>query len=161
MSGAARLALLATVASAVCSGLMGGIFLAFSTSVMPGLSRLPVAHGMAAMQRLNAAILNPLFLLLFVGSAAVAALVLVTAPFADSEHGAWRVAGAVAYLVGAIGLTAFVNVPLNNALAAADPETPAGEALWRRYLSRWTTANHVRAVASFGAAVLLTISSRG
>ncbi|MCM3038038.1 DUF1772 domain-containing protein [Bacillus pumilus] len=39
-------------------------------------------------------------------------------------------------------------MPLNDALAAADPATAQGAALWTRYLHDWTRWNHVRTVAS-------------
>ena len=43
-------------------GLIAGLFFAFSVAVMQALARLPVAWGIAAMQSINSAILNPLFL---------------------------------------------------------------------------------------------------
>ena len=152
---------LATVVAAVANGVMAGLFFAFSTSVMPGLRRLPPVDGMLAMRRINVAILNPLFLLLFVGSTVVSLAVLATAPFADSDTAAWRIAGAVIYLVGAIGVTAVVNVPLNNALLAVAPDSAEGATLWARYLLRWTAFNHVRAAASVLSTVLLVATVGG
>lgn len=146
----------ATSVAAVANGLMAGLFFAFSTSVMPGLRGLPPVDGMVAMRRINAAILNPLFLVLFVGSAVVNLVVLGTSPFAESGT-AWRVAGAVIYLVGAIGITAVVNVPLNNALMAVKPESAEGATLWARYLLRWTAFNHLRAAASVLSTALLVV----
>jgi uncharacterized membrane protein len=46
-------------------------------------------------------------------------------------------------------------VPLNGALDAVDPDSAEGEALWRQYLTRWTSLNHVRTVAAVLAAGLL------
>jgi uncharacterized membrane protein len=46
------------------------------------------------------------------------------------------------------------NVPLNNALAAADPASPEAASLWARYLTDWTLWNHVRTVASTAACAL-------
>jgi uncharacterized membrane protein len=53
--------------AALGSGLMAGLYFAFSTAVMPALGGLPQEQGIAAMQKINAAILNPLFLFLFSG----------------------------------------------------------------------------------------------
>ena len=50
----------------------------------------------------------------------------------------------------------FFNVPLNNALAAADPNTTSGVAVWNRYKKVWTLWNHVRTVSSLAASVLFT-----
>lgn len=55
--------------SALGSGLIAGVFFAFSTFVMTALARRPPAEGMAAMQAINVAVLNPLFLGVFVGTA--------------------------------------------------------------------------------------------
>ncbi|SVB56547.1 uncharacterized protein METZ01_LOCUS209401 [marine metagenome] len=52
------------------------------------------------------------------------------------------------YLVGSLLVTAAFNVPLNNALAAANPETLDSEPLWADYLRKWTAWNHVRTIAA-------------
>ena len=61
-----------TLASALGSGLIGGVFYAFSTFVMRALARLPAHEGVAAMQSINVAVINPLFLGVFLGTAATA-----------------------------------------------------------------------------------------
>jgi uncharacterized membrane protein len=58
------------------------------------------------------------------------------------------------YLVGSIFVTLAFNVPLNDALAAVNPHSAEGAALWTRYLAHWTAWNHVRTAACFGAAAL-------
>ncbi|MGH8621875.1 MAG: hypothetical protein ACRET3_07030, partial [Burkholderiales bacterium] len=51
------------------AGTVGGVFFAFSTFVMKALAQLPASQGVAAMQRVNVVVLNPLFLGVFMGSA--------------------------------------------------------------------------------------------
>jgi uncharacterized membrane protein len=46
------------------------------------------------------------------------------------------------------------NVPLNNALAAAEPASSEAASLWARYLADWTMWNHVRTVSSTVACAL-------
>jgi uncharacterized membrane protein len=139
----------ATAAAAVGSALVAGIMLAFSVSVMPGLGRRPDDQAAAAMRAMNAAILNPLFGVVFGGTALVAAALAVTAPFTGDEgSAALRATGSLVYLVGVIGVTAAVNVPMNEALDRDD-------ATWSGYLRRWTAWNHLRAVAGVVAAALL------
>jgi uncharacterized membrane protein len=138
-------------------GLMAGLFVAFSTSVMPGLRRLPPAEGAAAMQQMNRTILNPLFFVVFLGTALVCLLLAIGAPFSGRAGTAWIVVGAVLYLVGSIGLTMVVNVPMNNRLDTADPASAEGGRVWADYLSRWTAWNHVRALASTAATAALTV----
>ncbi len=58
------LALPATVGS----GLMAGLLFVFSNAIMRALTQLPPAAGLEAMQRINVAIVNPLFLTVFLGT---------------------------------------------------------------------------------------------
>jgi uncharacterized membrane protein len=147
------------LAAAIGSAMIAGLFYAFSTFIMQALGRLPTAAGAAAMQSINATILNPLFFSLFFGTAIVSLIVLIAALLASERPGALcTVTGAALYLVGAIGVTMAFNVPLNNALAATNPANSEGDAVWRSYLVRWTRWNHVRTLASLAAAVLLTIA---
>ena len=67
-----------TFVTALGCGLIAGLFFAFSVAVMQALARLPAAGGIAAMQSINSAILNPLFLSVFLGTAAGCALVMLT-----------------------------------------------------------------------------------
>lgn len=50
-----------TLGAVLGCGLMAGLFFAFSVCVMKALSQLAPEKGMAAMQAINVAILNPLF----------------------------------------------------------------------------------------------------
>lgn len=60
-------------------------------------------------------------------------------------------AGSLLYLVGAFGLTVGQNVPLNDALAAVNPDGPDVAAHWQHFLGGWEWANHARGAASIGA----------
>jgi uncharacterized membrane protein len=144
-----------TLLGVVGCGLMAGLFFAFSTAVMPGLRRLPPAEGAAAMQHVNRAILNPLFGVVFGGTALVCLGLAVGAPFGGRGGAAWIVGGALLYLVGSIVVTMVVNVPMNNRLDAAPPAAAAE--LWPGYLARWTAWNHLRAAACTAAAAALAI----
>ncbi len=55
-------------AAALGSGVVAGIFFAFSSFVMSALGRLPPAQGVAAMQSINETVINPGFLLVFFGT---------------------------------------------------------------------------------------------
>jgi uncharacterized membrane protein len=139
------------------SGLMAGLYFAFSTAVMPALRRLTPAAGAEAMQQVNRVILNPLFLLVLMGTGLVCLLLVIGAPFSSRPGTVWIVIGGLLYLVGNIGLTMVVNVPMNNRLDAANPLTDQGAAIWADYLKRWTAWNHVRALACTAATAALTV----
>ena len=70
-------------------------------------------------------------------------------------------AGSLIYLIGIIGVTMFVNVPMNDALMAISPDSAEGAALWKDYLVNWTLWNHVRTVAGIGALAAFVIAFRG
>ncbi len=150
------LLLILEVTAALGTALMAGLYFAFSVAVMAALARIAPASGMAAMQSINAVILNPWFLLAFAGTAALCAILAVMALLRWSEPGAALLLIACAlYLIGNIAVTMICNVPLNDALAAADPASTGGAALWPRYLSTWTAWNHVRTLSCLAALALL------
>src|SRR5438046_1052272 len=103
-------------------GLIAGVFFAFSTFVMPALARLHPAQGIAAMQSINVTVINPLFMLAFMGTA-LACLALGISAVLKWQHPGmtYVLAGSVLYFVGTFLVTIVCNVPLNDALAAADP----------------------------------------
>ncbi|HEX8538944.1 MAG TPA: anthrone oxygenase family protein [Cystobacter sp.] len=148
-----------TVLAALGCGLMAGLFFTFSTFVMKALSRLPPGEGMAAMQAINAAILNPLFFALFFGTVAVCLWAVVASLLRWHHEGSgYRLAGGALYLVGGFLVTVVFNVPMNEKLAATPSTSPEAAALWSSYLTSWTAWNHVRTVASLAAAALLTLA---
>jgi Predicted integral membrane protein len=148
----------ATIAAAVGCGMVTGLLFVFSVAIMPALGRQPAPAGIAAMQSINSAILNPLFLVLFGGSAVLCVLLGATAPFTAVPGTAWRLAGAVLYLAGPFVVTMAVNVPLNNALDAVDPAGAEGARVWAGYLSRWTAWNHVRTAMGVAATVAMAVA---
>ena len=138
------------------SGLMAGVFFAFSTFVMKALARLPAETGIAAMQAVNVAAVKSWFLVAFLGTTAACGFVVV------STFGRWRDAsamwpltGGLVFLVGTFLVTVLFNVPMNNALAALPANDPGRATFWVRYVADWTAWNHVRTITSLAAAVLL------
>jgi uncharacterized membrane protein len=160
MIGRSLLELL-TLLAALGSGLIGGVFMAFSTSVMTALGRLPPLQGIAAMQTINRVIINPWFLAPFLGTGVIG-LVMAGASLMQWHTPAapYWLAGSVLYLGGVVLVTMAANVPRNDALAKVSPESAEGMRLWADYLSTWTWWNHVRAVAAVAAAVCFTIAYR-
>jgi uncharacterized membrane protein len=147
-----------TLAAAMGCALIAGVFFAFSSFVMKALVRLPVAQGIAAMQSINVAVINPWFLTVFLGTAAACAAVVVLSLLRWSEPGAVSsFAGGLFYLAGTILVTGVCNVPRNNALEAIAP-SGEGAGSWASYVAGWTAWNHVRTAAALVAAVLLTVA---
>jgi uncharacterized membrane protein len=136
---------------------MGGVFFAFSVFVMAALDRLPREAAAAAMQAINVAVITPLFMLAFLGTAVICvAVIAVSLPEAGTSSGALGIAGAVVYLVGVLVLTGGFHVPRNNALQRMG-NGPEAAAYWPTYRRQWSRANHVRTSAGLLAALLLSI----
>ena len=55
-------------------------------------------------------------------------------------------------------MTIVFNVPRNDRLAVANPDSAEGARLWTDYLRSWTAWNHVRAVSALMAAALFTLA---
>ena len=148
-------------AASLGSGLIAGVFFAFSTFVMRALARRPVAEGVAAMQAINVTVINPLFLGTFLGTAVACGPAIIGAWLQWDRPGAgWVLAGALCYLVGTFGLTLACNVPLNNALAGVAPTGSDAARIWSHYLSRWTMWNHVRTGAALAASGAFVVALR-
>ena len=148
-----------TFVSALGCGLIAGVLFAFSAFVMKALANLPPAQGIAAMQSINVVIINPFFMVAFLGTALACVGLAVSSLIRWNEPSAvYLLAGSLLYLVGTVAVTGVFNVPWNDKLAAAEADTADGAKLWHRYVAVWTAWNHVRAAAALAAAASLTMA---
>ncbi|MEL7463989.1 MAG: anthrone oxygenase family protein [Pseudomonadota bacterium] len=137
----------------VCIGMFGliaGFFYAYSVSAMPGLGAVDPNAAIEAMRGINVAVLNPVFFATFFVTPVLALIAGGLRLRAGSRAaGMLLLAAALVYILGAMGPTSIVNVPMNEALAMAEIVDPAVE--WSAYSRDWTLANHARTVASLTA----------
>ncbi|MEU2255957.1 anthrone oxygenase family protein [Nocardia xishanensis] len=138
----------ALVAAVLATGLTAGVFYAYAISVMPALNRSDDRTIVDVMQKINVVIINPWFMIAFLGAVGFAVLAAVL--HLGKEHRAtliW-IGIALALNVIAFAVTAGFNVPLNDQLAAAgDPAQIADMAAVRAdYESAWVRYNVIRAV---------------
>ena len=139
--------------------LIAGVFFAFSTFVMKALAQQPAAWGITTMQAINITVINLWFMGAFLGTATACMLLLGCSLLQWHQPGAvYLLIGSLLYLVGTFGVTIAFNVPLNNALAIAKPDSIDGANLWARYLTDWTLWNHGRTIAASSAALSFAIS---
>jgi uncharacterized membrane protein len=136
------------VLALLTTGLMSGLYLAFSIAVLPGIARTDDATFVAAMRGMNAAILNPVFGIVFAGPVLLD-LGAAATRFPDDEGIGWT-AVALALYVATLVITAVVNVPLNNRLDTTEPPEKA-RALFERRWVRWNLVRAVLCTASFAA----------
>ncbi|WP_210395105.1 DUF1772 domain-containing protein [Motiliproteus sediminis] len=143
------------------SALVGGIFFAFSTFVMGALSQLKDEVAITTMQSINRVVINPWFLGVFMGTAALS-LVLIMVTMLDSEGASvGLIASVLCYIVGTFMVTIFANVPLNNRLASLPADATSSHDYWHHYLKHWTRWNHIRTVAALLCATLILIDGGG
>ena len=141
------------ITTALASALMGGVFFAFSSFVMPALGRIPPAEGIRAMQRINIDVLHWSFLVPFLGTPIACVALAAQATWHWNEPGAiYSVVGCAVYFLGCFIVTVAGNVPLNNALAEVDADLVDAARAWDEFAIGWTRWNHVRTVASMAAA---------
>ncbi len=156
---AERILPLLTLLTALGCGLMAGVFFAFSTFVMKALARIPQGEGISAMQSINRTVINFWFMLVFLGTAAASAYLVVMAALRWEHPGsAYLLAGGLLYFLGTFLVTMVFNVPRNNELARLGRADPRGATVWPAYVSTWTAWNHVRTLAALAAAVILTLA---
>jgi uncharacterized membrane protein len=130
----------ALLAATLTAGLMAGVYGIFALAIMPGLRATDDGTFVAAFGAIDRAILNPLFMLWFLGpllfAGAAAALI-------GSEGSVlpWIVAAAVLSLAVVV-ITFAIHLPLNDAI------TQGREAF---HEARWVAWNIVRAVLSTAA----------
>ncbi|MEQ9365766.1 MAG: DUF1772 domain-containing protein [Leptospirales bacterium] len=143
-------------AVAIAAAVLGGVFYGFSSFVMTALGRISGPEGMRAMQRINIDVFHFSFMALFFGLPIIT-IGLAVYGWIYLEQGVAHllVAGAAVQVLGGFLITAFGNVPLNEALARADADSPEGQALWKRYLRDWTRWNHVRTFMCVATAAVL------
>ncbi|MEV6979332.1 anthrone oxygenase family protein [Kitasatospora sp. NPDC093806] len=153
MDGMEAMRVFALVAATITTGLSAGLFYAYACSVMPGLRTTDDLTFIQVMQRINVAILNGWFLLGFVG-ALVFTLAAVALHLPDDGHRVLPAAvGALVCYTGSLVVTRVVNIPLNEALAAAgEPGRIADPVRVRgRFEARWVRWNTARALLSTAA----------
>lgn len=133
------------------SGLMAGLFYGYSVSVIWGLDRADPRAAIDSFNGINVAIINPLFLTVFMGVPVLAGLAAVLFWLSGQSVPMWLfVSAAVVYAVGTFGVTMVMNVPMNDALAkvAVPQDISAARQVWAGFTSGWMPWNHLRAAAA-------------
>jgi len=155
--------LLLVLAAALGSGVISGVFFAFSTFVMQALARQPAPASIATMQAINVTVINPLFLGLFLGTTLLSGAILAAPLFAQglpALGAGWAMAGALAHLAGTFGVTLLANVPRNHRLARLAADSDEAARYWPSYLRQWSRWNHCRTVAAILASLGFILALR-
>ncbi len=147
-------------ASTILIGLMAGLFFAYSVSVVLALETLPASAYTQVMQSINEKILNAVFGIAF-GGAIVVPVVGTLVVFAGGHwtmtYGQSFLMASLIYLVGTVGITSRIHIPMNDSIETWSVESPPDD--WRTVRSRWAQWNHVRTVAAVVSFVLSLVAT--
>lgn len=139
--------------STAFTGVIAGLFFAFSFSVMPALRRTRDEILVEVMQRINVAILNAWFLLFFVGALlATASSAALATLLGGGEAGPQIIAGFVLYLAVVV-VTRVFNIRLNDELARVKnlAEEERVHRARSSFETPWVRWNNVRTALSLAA----------
>ncbi|WP_208559279.1 DUF1772 domain-containing protein [Marinilactibacillus kalidii] len=145
------------VFSLVGTGMVAGIFFAFSNFIMRAFSKLSNANGSTAMKEVNRTVQNPWFFLFFIGTAITSFLLMIFYFFTPIVSG-WSLIGSILYFFGCFMVTGIKNIPLNNQLEALNTKESKQKDSWTHYMRTWTFWNHIRTIACMGAFICLIIT---
>ncbi|MEV6068722.1 anthrone oxygenase family protein [Nocardia sp. NPDC052001] len=138
----------ALVAATLSTGVIAGLFYGYANSVMPALGQTDDRVIIDVMQRINVIIVNPLFMLAFMGTVGFTVLAAALHLGKDSRTTLLWIGIALVLNVIAFAVTSGLNVPLNNQLAAAGDPAQIGDlaAVRAQFETSWVRWNIVRAV---------------
>lgn len=148
----------ALVAATLTTGLIAGVFYAYATSVMTALGQSDDRTFIDVMQKINVVIINPWFMLGFLGTVGFTVLAAALHLGKDNRTALIWIGIALALNVIAFFITSGLNVPLNNQLADAGDVGRIQDlaAVRSQFESSWVAWNIVRAVLHTLAFLVLT-----
>lgn len=152
------LLVITTVAVALVAGLLYG----YSCSVNRGLGKLDNREYLNAMQSINRAIINPAFMLSFLGALLLLPVTACLSFQKMSQDGfAIVLMAAILYLAGVFAVTMVGNVPLNNQLEKFDLTIASGQKVAEcriMFEKSWNRLHNVRTFTSIVVLVLMVIA---
>lgn len=142
----------------ILTGLTAGLCFTWSNAVTPGIGRLDNLGYLQSFQAINRAIINPTFLVVFMGPVLLHLAQVFL--FKNAPKQLWLpiIAAAVLYVAGLFLVTVLGNVPLNEMLDKTDLATATQEELAElreRFEQRWNRLHSIRTFSTLGSFVLL------
>ena len=133
------------------AGLMAGFFFAYTFSVNSGLGKLNDIAYLSAMQKINRAVLNPIFYLCFLGPLLLLPIATIQQYNVNNLRFICLIVASIAYIVGVFFITGIKNVPLNNKLDSLDLSTASAQLIAEmrsEFEKPWTFWNNIRTIAA-------------
>ncbi len=150
------------IITTLSSGLMAGLFYAWSISVTPGLAKVGDENYLQTFQAMNRAILNPAFFIFFIGLVILLPLLSYLYYKSSVSIEFWYILSAtILYMAGIMAVTFLGNVPMNNTLEILRSESMSSEQMASFRLgfeSKWNNLNMIRTICSSLSFVLLIMA---
>lgn len=143
------------------TGLSAGLFYAWQVSVIPGTKLTQDSTYIETMQKINRAIINPPFMLIFLGSLLI--MILSVILYWNTEMSLWLILSAtLVYGAGTVMVTGLGNVPLNDALDELQLNDLSKEEISKErhdYEVPWNRLHLIRTVFAVLSFMLLLIAA--
>lgn len=147
--------------SLLLASLVAGLFYGYQCSVNNGLGALSAKEYLAGFQSINRHIINPTFMLSFMGSL----IVLPIATYLSFKSGSGLIfpcvlTATILYVVGVFGVTIFYNVPLNEMLDRFDLQNATEtqlQTMRESFEISWNRWHVIRTMASVACVISLII----
>ena len=151
------------LAATLLIGLTAGLCFTWGNAVTPGIGQLDDMGYLQAFQKMNRSIENPLFFMVFMGSALVGIAAIFTSRGVSDLHFRLVLVAVIIYCLGVILVTIMGNVPLNQILDKTDLAASTLEelqALREKFERPWNRFHSIRVVSgvvSFGLLIVAGI----
>ena len=143
------------------TGLSAGLFYAWQVSVIPGTKLTQDSTYIETMQKINRAIINPPFILIFLGSFLIQIMSVIL--YWNTEMSLWLILSAtLVYGAGTVMVTGLGNVPLNDALDELQLNDLSKEEISKErhdYEVPWNRLHLIRTVFAVLSFMLLLIAA--
>ncbi len=150
------------ITTTLFSGMIAGLFYAWTISVTPGLAKIDNSSYLKAFQSMNRAILNPAFFIAFFGVLALLIYHSYVSFTSQDQAQSWLIISAtILYILGIMAVTIAGNIPLNNSLESLQIESMSIEQMetFRSgFENKWNALNLIRTVCSAVSFLLLIIA---
>lgn len=151
----------AIIALILLTGLSAGLCFTWSNAVTPGIGKLNDIGFLQSFQKMNRAIINPIFIIVFFGPLLLNLLNIYLLKGTSSTI-MWLLIIAMGfYFFGVVLVTIFGNVPLNEMLDKTDLDAASAEELKQlrdKFEVKWNRLHIIRTVTSCISFLLLTIT---
>lgn len=138
--------------SILLTGLIAGLFFAFQCSIINGLGALGNREYLLSFQSINKVILNPAFMISFMGPVIILPITCyINYKTGSSDLFPYLLASTLIYLIAVFGITIACNVPLNDILDGFNIQSATDTQLQDmrlKFEANWNKWHLVRTIAS-------------